>query len=315
MLVGEPGRGTPRSRRARADPAGRRLAAQLGGQRGRLGPHLGPVLDGGPHLLEHQLDPGPQHREALRVGLVGDLGVDHRLGEEPEGRAAGLEHLRELAVAVAHDAHHRVDHQLDVAALPAQLHDHRVDDERHVVGDDLEHGVGRGPPVTISIGVVDPDLGLAPLAMARGPPMGHDGAAEVGLVAVGEVLGRDPVVVLTHELLVGVRGLVGELPPDGLAQRFDQVLFEITSLDGHSHTPHACDCMASTAGHDANNVPGRADHVCVSARTASTVRWASSTVTTSLPNGAPGARSTRTAGPQPCTAAKSGAPPVTRLTP
>ena len=48
----------------------------------------------------------------------------------------------------------------------AELHRHRVDEERHVVGDDLDDGVRRLPAVLLELRVVDADLGRARLALA-----------------------------------------------------------------------------------------------------------------------------------------------------
>jgi hypothetical protein len=46
----------------------------------------------------------------------------------------------------------RVDDQVDVALLPGQLHDHRVDEEGHVVGDHLHHRVTAGRPAVLGEG-------------------------------------------------------------------------------------------------------------------------------------------------------------------
>src|SRR3712207_8283820 len=45
------------------------------------------------------------------------------------------------------DVQHGVDDQMDAKAPPVQLHPDRVDQERHVVSDDLDGGVRRLPAV------------------------------------------------------------------------------------------------------------------------------------------------------------------------
>ena len=44
----------------------------------------------------------------------------------------------------------RVDHDVHAAALAGELHRHRVDEERHVVGDDLDHGVPVSRPAVLA---------------------------------------------------------------------------------------------------------------------------------------------------------------------
>ena len=60
-------------------------------------------------------------------------------GIVPSSVGVRVEDVDDLTVLVAADPHHRVDHQVDAVALAGQVHRHRVDDERHVVGDDLDH--------------------------------------------------------------------------------------------------------------------------------------------------------------------------------
>ena len=50
------------------------------------------------------------------------------------------------------DVELRVDHEVDVAVLAGQLHRQRVDEERHVVGDHLDHGVPAGRPAVLGDG-------------------------------------------------------------------------------------------------------------------------------------------------------------------
>ena len=87
-----------------------------------------------------------------------------------------LEHVGEHSVLVATHVDHRVDHQVDPVALATKLHRGRVDQERHVVGHHLDHGVWRGPTIALGVGVVDPHLGFGGGAFAGECPMGDRGA-------------------------------------------------------------------------------------------------------------------------------------------
>jgi len=84
-----------------------------------------------------------------------------------------------------------MDHEVDIEALAREGHRDRVDDERHVVGDDLDHRVRRVPAVLVALGVVDADLGLAGSAPAGEAPMRHRTAIEIPRVPIGQVLGRN----------------------------------------------------------------------------------------------------------------------------
>ena len=133
--------------------------------------------------------------------LAADLGVEDRLGDRVDRVAVGLEHLGDVTVRLAPDPDHRVDHQMDRVALARELHRHRVDDERHVVGDDLDHGVRRLPAVLLEVRVVDAHLRLAGRALLGEVPVRDRRPVQVERVAIGQVLGGHPVVVLAHERL------------------------------------------------------------------------------------------------------------------
>ena len=82
------------------------------------------------------------------------------------------------------------------AARAGELHRHRVDEERHVVGDDLDHRVAVGRPAVLGDGRgEDPDLAVP---CGRWPASRYwlqRRAVQVDLGALGDVLGRDVAVV------------------------------------------------------------------------------------------------------------------------
>ena len=154
----------------------------------------------------------------------------------PSSVLTRLEDLDQLPVRVPPDPDHRMDHEVDRVPLAPELHRHRVDDERHVVADDLDHRVRGLPAVVLELGVVDVDLGLAGLAVLGQVPVRDRGAVEIERTPTDQVLPRDPVVVLAHEDLARRRLLIGEAFPDAGADGVDQLRFEIRRLQ-HQLTP------------------------------------------------------------------------------
>jgi hypothetical protein len=108
------------------------------------------------------------------------------------------------ATAVALHAQHRVHHQLDHEARLVHHHRQRVDQERHVVGDEFDPGVRRIPAVLRQRRVEGADPRLAGLAgraesqvtcRCRGERAGLPGAQVVfidaAIVGLHEVADRD----------------------------------------------------------------------------------------------------------------------------
>ncbi len=170
----------------------------------RLLAHRLPVLDRGAHLADHAFEMPFQLAQPSRVRLARHLGVDDGLRDrallELLARRVGQD-LHERALLVAPHGEHGVHDQVDPAAAPVQLHAHRVDEERHVVGHDLDGGVGGLPAVVLEAGVVDAHLRRARGALAREVEVAERDAVEVERVALLDVLGRDPAVQLPGERL------------------------------------------------------------------------------------------------------------------
>ena len=155
----------------------RRRPLELGRDDEALAAHLRPVLDGLPHVLEHlahvALDLGP----ALLVALAVDDEQHPGLGELPDRAGAELGgdvavlDLLQPADGVADDDELRVDDEVDVDALADEGAGDRVDEERHVVGDDLDDGAGARPAVGVGARVEHAHVGGA----------GHPGAPQLEL--------------------------------------------------------------------------------------------------------------------------------------
>ena len=180
-----------------------RLDGELVDDVGDLGVHLRPVLDRLAHVAQHPLDGVLDLTEVVAVGDPVDLDVHPRLTRELAPRPAELlglvvdgADLAQLAGDVAADVEERVDDHVHVTALPRQLHRQGVDEEGHVVDDDLDHRAPRGGPSVLARRWrrhAHPSGALGPLA--REPVVRGERAVEVGVGAVPDVLGRDVAVV------------------------------------------------------------------------------------------------------------------------
>jgi hypothetical protein len=206
LLLGQPHRGRGRQ-------LGRDLAGPL--------LHLRPVLDGDPDVLEHRPDAGDDRLPALGVGLPVDLDVDPGLHEAVAGvvllrpvGGADLEDLQQPAGDVAPDDDLRVDQKVDPALLPGELGGHGVDEEGHVVGDDLDHGVPARPAAFVDRRGEHPHVRRALRPLPRQLLVRQRRPGEVERLTLGKVLHRDvPVVALEERAqpLVPVAGPLGGL--------------------------------------------------------------------------------------------------------
>ena len=183
---------------------------ELGRQAHRLGPHGRPVLHRRPDILEDGEEIGAEFLHPLAGRLAVDLDVDERLAGDD-----------------------RVHHEVQPAALADQRHRDRVEQERHVVDDDLDDGVRGGPTVVVEGGRVDPDLGGAGRAVLGQVEVGEGGARQVDGVAADEVLDRRPLPVGRDEVLGGL-GLRAVKPRPHVGRRpFQQAV--PCFLERHRH--------------------------------------------------------------------------------
>ena len=163
------------------------------------GMHLGPVLDGHADVGQYPLQRLLEGCGVVLVADPGDLDLHPRLAD----RALGCGHravldardAAQLAGDVALDVHLRVDHDPDVAVLVGELHGERVDEERHVVGDDLDRAVAAGRPALVAVRGHHPNPRGALRADASQLEVGGKGAVQVVRTALADVLRRDVAVV------------------------------------------------------------------------------------------------------------------------
>ena len=145
----------------------------------------------------------------LGVAVAVDLEVHPRLAHLTElagGRRAavgraGVDDCLQLARGVAPHQHRRVDDEVDGAAHPQQLGRDRVDQEGHVVGDDLDDGVAAGPAVLLESGVEHVDVDGADGTIRRQLAVRERRAENVLRRPREQVLGGDVTVVPAQEPL------------------------------------------------------------------------------------------------------------------
>ena len=217
VVVGQPGQEGP----AALDLHGverRRRRRELLDDLAGLGPHLVPVLDGVADLAQDLLDRFLELGGVLVDAEPADLDVHPALADGARGRGLRLVldrvHALEHSGDVADDVELRVHDQVDLALLPGELHGHRVDEERHVVGDDLDDGVAAGRPAAVGVaGGGHVHVRPALRAVVGEPELRRQGGVQVDVRALGQVVGADVAVVRADQ----VADLAGGRTPRALA--------------------------------------------------------------------------------------------------
>ncbi len=123
---------------------------------------------------------------------------------------------------------------MDRAPEPGELSADGVDEERHVVRDDLDDGVPGRPAVFLDGRAERPDVGAA-LGPLRGQAtVRHGGAVEVDRVSVDQVLGGDvPVVAVQEAGVVSAGGAPGPGVLPHLGGTRQQVALGLVQLVQH----------------------------------------------------------------------------------
>ena len=215
----------------------------VGGHRRRVGlevlqdlvelrAHRAPVLHRRRHVPQHDLDVGDDALEDLLIRLPIDLEMHDGLGERAVDLSTVREHFRHATVVVAAQPHDRMDDEMRGQPASIQRHAHRVHQERHVVGGDLDDGVRRLPPMLLELGIVDTQLRRARRARAQEVPMGERRSVQVCDLALHQVLVGGAGEILADELLddaaLGRAHVLAHLGEHGIDQ-----LLELAGLTGH----------------------------------------------------------------------------------
>src|SRR5262249_33707834 len=109
------------------------------------------------------------------------------------------------ARGVAHGPQHWMDHEVQGETLAVHFHRHRVDEERHVVVDDLHDGVRAVPAVLAGRGVIGADRRLAAREPAAELEVARGRTREIPGAARGELFGIDLRVIEALEPLGEIR--------------------------------------------------------------------------------------------------------------
>ena len=221
--------------------------------------HGAPVLHRGPHIAERGKHLGRDRIERRLFRLAVGLDMDERLDGSPLFvRVLHGEDRVDAALLPPADAHDRVDDEMARIAAAVQDHAHGIDEERHVVGDDLDDGMGGLPAVLLNLGVVNANLRLARCAPAGEIEMGHRRAVEVVRPALDQVLRRGAGIVEGDK---GERGI--EVPAaQPLARERGDFLEQFgllrIGLNRHGRHPLASSapaCRAARRGAAADRLP------------------------------------------------------------
>ena len=137
---------------------------------------------------------------------------------------------------VADDGMHQ---HVDAELAAAELHAHRVHEERHVVGDDVDRRVRRLPAVLLERRVVDADARLAGLAVLAERPVRERGAVEVDRLAALQVRRGSAPVVLPDERFGFGDLLRGHPLANPFTDRFDERRLDVLRWTGHARGRYA----------------------------------------------------------------------------
>ena len=157
----------------------RRAAAELADDVGDARAHRAPVVDADAHVGEHTLEVGGERLHPLGVGDAVDLDVHQRLARATRrvGGASGPGAIAASAPSAPRSTA-RIGWTMrwSSSRSRASFHRHRIDEERHVVVDDLDHRVRRLPAVVVELRVEHAQLRGRPAA-ARPANCSSDSAA------------------------------------------------------------------------------------------------------------------------------------------
>ena len=130
--------------------AARRAARGLGYRLFERGAHRHPVVGGVAHVVQYRREPRLEGGGVRRAAP--DLDAHHRFGPRRAALAAAGAQIDQPARGVALHPEDRVRNEPDRYVAPAQLRDERIDDERAVIGHDVDRRMRRAPAVGFGIG-------------------------------------------------------------------------------------------------------------------------------------------------------------------
>jgi len=200
VVVGQPAQEGHAFAHLRRGQRGRR-GFEFIGRGAQLRQHRLPVFDRRAHVGQHTRQAGHQLGALLRVDHAVDLDVHPRF--VPRGGARGRVTTGldgdQPALAVAFDGEDRVHDQVQRQTLAVDLHRRGVDEEGHVVVDDVDHRVPRRPSVFSHRRAEGPHEGLPAAALGAELPVRQQRAEQVVGRGVEQVVGLQTAEVLAPE--------------------------------------------------------------------------------------------------------------------
>ena len=162
----------------------RGLCRQLAANLLQRSAHRLPVRDPGPDIGKDARQCLRQACQACSVRFPRDLDVHPRFAQS---RRFPVANFAQPPVRTAHHGQDRVDDQMNDAVAGIDRPGNRIDQEGHVVIDDLDDRMRRRPTVRGRVRIVDPDLRLTGVPTLGEAPQRQSGAAEVAGAPFGDV--------------------------------------------------------------------------------------------------------------------------------
>ena len=213
----------------------RRVRLQVGDGHVHPRPHGTPVLHRASNVGEDPPDRFGDLVERLRRRPRADLDVHVGFADEPGRIGSRLRagDLLQPAPGVAPDPHDGMDHRMDGVTLAVEAGGDRIDEERHVVVDDLDDRMRAPPSVPGRARIEDTDLGSAGFPPFREVPEAEGRAAEIFHRPLRQVGLRRPSVEQAGEPLHGRGPLPVGARPQVLDDPFEAFRPEIARLVQH----------------------------------------------------------------------------------
>ena len=219
--------------------------------------HGAPVLDRDLHIAQRGQHLGRKRIEHAAFRLPVGLDMDRRLDAGLPAAAGVLDRQHRLQAprAAAAHAQHRVDDEVAGIAARIEHHAHGIDQERQVVGDDLDDGVRRLPAMLLDFGVVNADLCLAGGALAGEVEMRHRRPVKVVRPAFGQVFLRDAGIVEGDERKRRLELAAAQPPARECGDVLEQ--FGLLRIGPHRHGRPPCRAVRAGRPQTASRRSGR----------------------------------------------------------
>ena len=256
MLVGQPLQEPDRLIDLVGRHPGRRRGPEFGHYVKQPGLEPGPVVHRVAHIAQRAIEGLLEFDDVALAADAVDLhvhpGLPHPLRAAHRCRTTVFWHSdgSQLACDVTLDVELRVDDQVQRVLQARQRHRDGVDEERHVVGDDLHHRVtGRRPALLRDPRGEHAHLGRALWAIAGGLVVRGQRAVHVGLATIADILSGDvPVVAGQQGTDLGCRGSTRGLAlASQLGGSVDQVGLGNVQSRGHVYDSRTHPCRAQHA--------------------------------------------------------------------